>query len=222
MDSILIAVSTATDGSMSKAVDDEERRRNRERFLGLNGIASDHTVLVHLEYEGDNYRRYHVVDGGNGGEGILRPSRHIADALFTTTKGLALFLPVADCIGAVLHDPRNSVFGLAHFGRHNLEQQGGQETIAFMRREFGSHPADVRVFLGPGAGKLRYPLFSFGGKSLEEVTREQLMDIGVTAEHISSDGRDTTRDAGLFSHSEFLKGNRTTDGRQAIIAMMRH
>ena len=221
MNAVDIFVSTIADGSMSKAVSDDERRSNRERFLGMHGISLDHTVLVHLQYEGDDYRRYHVVDMTNGGEGMLRPSRHIADALFTTSRGLSLFLPVADCIGAVLYDPENNALGLAHFGRHNLEQDGGRKTVEFMQRQFGSDPARIEVFLGPGAGKTHYPIFSLGNRGLEEVTRQQLTAGGVPAEHITSDPRDTTRDPALFSHSEYLKGGRLTDGRQAIVARMR-
>jgi len=44
---------------------------------------------------------------------------------------------------------------------------------------------------------------------------------GIDRNNIDIDSRDTTTDSTLFSHSEFLKGNRSTDGRQAVVCMMK-
>lgn len=219
--SLTIALSELKDGSMSKGVSDDVRLVNRAAFLAKQGIVPERTALVHLTYGGDDYRRFFTVNKDTMGDGIVRPATLDADALFTTEKELAFLLPIADCIAAVLHDTANSVLGLAHLGRHNLEQQAGTGVIDYMVREFGSHAEDIQVWLSPAAGKINYPLYAFNNRSLHEVAVEQLAAAGVVSENIQIDSRDTTTDEALFSHSEFLKGNRELDGRQAVVCMMK-
>ena len=206
---------------MSKAVSEAERNENRQKFLNDYDMAPERTVLVYLQYAGDDYCRYLTVGQGEGGEGITKPSNLVSDALFTRERGLALFLPIADCIGAVLYDPVNHILGLAHLGRHNLVQSGASRAIDYMHDTFGTSPADLLVWMSPAAGRESYPLHDFDNRSLHDVARTQLSAAGVVAQNITLDERDTTIDLTFFSHSEFLKGNRKTDGRQAVVAMMR-
>ena len=213
-------MSALNDGSMSKAVTDETRRLNREQFLSLSGITLAQTILVHLKYEGNDYRRYITVGVEQSGDGITQDSSFVADALFTQEKNVPLLLPVADCIGAVLYDPNNHILGLAHLGRHNLEQQGGEQIIRYMQAEFGTDPSVAQVWLSAAAGRANYPLFDFDNRSLHEVALEQLLAAGIQQSSVEIDVRDTTTDSTLFSHSEFLKGNRSIDGRQAVVCMM--
>ena len=220
-ENVLIAVSAQVDGSMSKAVNDEERYANRKKFLATNGLTSNQAILVHLTYDSDDYRRYLTVGTEQAGDGVSQQSSFIADALFTTEKNVAFMLPIADCIAAVLYDPAKQALGLAHLGRHNLEQSGGTDIIGYMKAEFGTDPSAVKVWLSPAAGRGNYPLHSFGNRSMHEVALEQLMAAGVQLENIIVDSRDTTTDSELFSHSEFLKGNRAIDGRQAVVCMLR-
>lgn len=214
-------MSDMSDGSMSKAVSDDEKTRNRRTFLDEQGIGIDQSVLVHLTYGTDNYRRYMVIDTDFAGDGVVCEPSIEVDALFTTSNDIALFLPVADCIAAVLYDPVHTVIGLAHLGRHNLEQFGGSEIVRYMQSEFESQPEDIVVWLSPAAGKSNYPLYGFDSRSLHEVVAEQLLTAGVSELNISIDSRDTTLDSTLFSHSEFLKGNRQTDGRHAVVCKMK-
>ena len=218
---VLIAMSQASDGSMSKAVSQAVRDENRRNYLAIQGIRRDETILVHLQYEGDNYCRYHVVTRDSAGDGIVRPPSLISDALFTQEKNLALLLPIADCIGAVVFDEANHVLGLAHLGRHNLLQNGGAKIIHYMEEQFGTHPESLQIWLSPAAGKENYPLYDFDNQGMHDVAYAQLLAAAVPARNIIRDERDTTMDSKLFSHSEFLKGNRQTDGRQAVVAMMR-
>ncbi len=220
-DAVLVAMSDMSSGSMSAGVPDAQRTANREAFLTDYGLNAEQTVLVGLTYEGNDYTRFYTISADQGGDGILRPSSIAADALFTTTKNVALFLPIADCIAAVLYDPSAQVLGLAHLGRHNLVQNGGREVIEYMQSDFGSQSPDLQVWLSPAAGRENYPLYDFDNRSLHEVALEQLLAAGVPANSIHIDTRDTTRDVSLFSHSQFLRGARQSDGRQAVVAMMR-
>ncbi len=217
---VRIAMSSVADGSMSKAASESERIENRQKFLAKQGITPEQTTLVRLAYDGDSYCRYVMVDAHQAGDGITKPTSLISDALFTREKNLALLLPVADCVAAVMYDGENEILGLAHLGRHNLLQQGGSEVIRYMTESFGTNASRVLVWLSASANKHNYPLFDFERKSMHEVAIEQLHKAGIVYENIRRDTRDTTIDPALFSHSEFLKGNRHTDGRQAVIAMM--
>lgn len=216
-----IAISNASNGSMSRAVSDDEKFKNRHNFLSEQDIKIDQSVLVHLTYDTNNFRRYKTIDIGFAGDGMVREPSVEVDALFTNSNDIALFLPIADCIAAVLYDPVHRVIGLAHLGRHNLEESGGSEIVRYMQSEFKSRPEDIVVWLSPAAGKDNYPLFAFDNRSLHEVALEQLLTTGVNESNITIDSRDTTLDMTLFSHSEFLKGNRQTDGRQAVVCKMK-
>lgn len=220
-DHVDIHLSTVADGSMSKAVSMRERDKNRREFLASQGITAKQTTLVYLEYEGGDYCRYRTVGKDDAGDGIICEPTLVSDTLFTCEKNLALLLPVADCIGAVLYDGATEVLGLAHFGRHNLLQNGGTETIRYMCEQFATNPEDVHVWLSPAAGESNYPLYDFDNRSMHEVAVEQLQAAGIKRENIAVDTRDTTTDPTFFSHSEFLKGNREIDGRQAVVCMMR-
>lgn len=220
-DQLLIAMSDMTDGSMSSSVDEVTKRAHRQKFLSRYNITLEQSILVRLEYVGDNYRRYYEVGFEQKGDGMAYGSSITADALFTRLPETALFLPVADCIAAVVYDSRQHILGLSHLGRHNLLQLGGSATIEFMASEYGTLPSDVSVWLSPAAGRSNYPLHDFENRSLHEVALQQLLTAGVRFDNITMDTHDTTTDQNMYSHSEFLRGNRKEDGRQSVIAMMR-
>lgn len=219
-DGVTIATSTATDGSMKRSGDDAAAvDASRRRFLLEHGTSLEQSVLVQLDYDSDDFCRYSLVDASAAGEGMLRPGR-IADGLATRTSGLVLFLPLADCIGAVLYDPEHWALMLTHLGRHNLEQDGARRSVEFMVKAFGTNPRRLEIHFSPSAGKQNYPFFAFGNKSLAEVAVEQLRVAGVPRQTIQLSSVDTTTDQNYFSHSEFLKGNRVSDGRFAVMAKL--
>lgn len=177
-------------------------------------------MLVHLTYGGDDYNRYTTVDRSLSGDGIVRAPSIITDGVATNQVNLALLLPLADCIGGVLHDPVKNTLMLTHLGRHNLEQHGGTRSVEYMTEQFGCESKDITVWLSPAAGGENYPLFGFDNRSMHDVTIEQLQAAGILSENITASDIDVTKDPDYFSHSEFLKGNRETDGRFAVVAML--
>lgn len=218
---VAIYTSQVSDGSMKPASNDEATvMRNRTKFLQTHTIDPDATTLLHLTYGGDNYTRYLSLDDGMKGNGITRDSSIEVDALVVTKPGHALFLPLADCIGAVINDETSGVLMISHLGRHNLEQNGGTKSVDYLVKNHGVHPENLTVWLSPAAGKDNYPLFSFDNRSMHDVATEQLTAAGVPAERISISSVDTTTDLDYFSHSQFLAGNRETDGRFAVVALM--
>lgn len=159
---------------------------------------------------------YRTVGGGMVGEKKIA----VSDALMTTQPGIALFLPLADCVGAVLYDPTQKVLMLSHLGRHNIEQNGAYESVKYMQQNASTEPSKVQVWLSPSAGGENYPLHAFDNKSQQEVVIEQLLKAGIISSNIEASTVDTTTDSNYFSHSEFLKDDSQPQGRFAVVAMM--
>ncbi len=199
--------------------DEQEVAQNREKFLRKFGTTPKKSALVQINYESDDFCRYVVADETSAGEGIIKPG-YIADALATQQKGLALFLPLADCGGVVLFDPKNQALMLSHLGRHSLEQNGALESVEFMQQQFGSNPNDLIVAISPVAARETYPLYAFENSGIDEVIIDQLTMAGVDTERITPPHSYTTFDPNFYSHSEFLAGRQKDDGRFAMVAML--
>jgi copper oxidase (laccase) domain-containing protein len=213
--------SDTSDGSMKSLNSDQSAaRHNRVTFLEKNGIDPTTTTLHTLSYGGENYCRYITLDVSNKGDGIVRDSTIDADAVVVTEPNHAVLLPLADCIGAVIHDPTQNILMMSHLGRHNLEQFGGTKCIEYLVANHSVNPADLTVWLSPAAGKENYPLYAFDNRSLHDEATEQLITAGVAKENITPSPIDSSTNPNYFSHSQFLKGNRDTDGRFAIIAVL--
>jgi copper oxidase (laccase) domain-containing protein len=218
---VIIANSTAADGSM-KSID-----RNfasvlptRTAFLQKHEIDPADTALVQVTYGGDDFCRFRTLSDNDKGDGITRDATIEADALVVTNSDHALFLPLADCIGAVIHDPIKNILMVSHLGRHNLEQFAGTKCIQYLVDQHQVDPKDLTVWLSPAAGKENYPLYAFDNRSLHDVATEQLLAGGVLHDNITVSPIDSSVDQNYFSHSQFLKGNRETDGRFAVVAIM--
>ena len=120
----------------------------------------------------------------------------------------------------MIFDPVTQVLMLSHLGRHSIEQNGGRESIDYLVREFDSKPSDLLVWLSPAVGKNSYPLVTFGGRGLHEITVNQMVEAGVELGNIEVSHVNTAENPDYFSHSEYLKGEQVSDGRFAVVAMM--
>ncbi|GHU08314.1 hypothetical protein FACS189431_4340 [Alphaproteobacteria bacterium] len=217
---VAIALSTVADGDMRNAEKSGDVlaavNKNVAKFLVENGFNIDRTVLVRLDYDKDDFTQYKTVDKSWVGKGMVDSEAvEVADTLATTEKNFGLFLPLADCLGAVIYDTKNEVLMVSHLGRHNTEQFGAKKSIEYLMENFGSDPADILIWLSPSAGKENYPLFAFDNRSLREVNVEQFVEAGIKPENITGDDADTTTDDRYYSFS-----NNQTDQRFAIVAKM--
>lgn len=218
---VIAAVSSVQDGNLKFGVYEDDTRviENRRAFLEKAGIDIAHTTLVALTYATDTFAKYRLVDDNDKSDGMTKTTQKYADALLTNHSNHALFLPIADCVGVILFDPKHKLLMVSHVGRHSAEIQGALKSVQFMEKH-GAKAEDVKVWLSPAVGKASYPLHRLGGKSLHEIIKEQLVRTGVKADHIETSGVDTAVDENYFSHSQFLKGNEPFAGRFAIVAMM--
>ena len=214
-------VSTITDGSMKSPDRNFATVLNaRTTLLQSHDIQPTDTTLVQVTYEGNDYCRYVTLNDTDKGDGITRVPTIESDALVVTRPGHALLLPLADCIGVVIHDTKQNVLMVSHLGRHNLEQLGGTKCIEYLAHKHHSNPADLTVWLSPAAGREHYPLFTFDNRSLYDVAIEQLEKAGVPQQTINTSPSDSAADPNYFSHSQYLQGKRDTDGRFAIVAVL--
>ena len=217
-----VFISQVSDGNMY-IPDDQENQEvisNRTTFFNKHTLSIDDASRVNVLFEGDDYRRYLEVDDSYKGKGMRGNDITPADALITRSSGHALFLPLADCVGMVVHDPDHHVLMLSHVGRHSLEQNGAYTSIEHLKNAYHSDPAHLSVWLTPAPGQKNYPVYAFGGRDFKEIVFEQLDLAGVPRENITNDSSDSTTDERFFSHSEYLAGRRKSDGRYGIIATM--
>jgi hypothetical protein len=217
-----IFTSNRSDGSMKLAHNSDFKIASQTRtgFLLKNDIQPETTTLVGVRYEGNDYCRYITIGEEYKGDGIVRQSTIVSDALVVTHPNHALFLPLADCVGAVLYDPTKNMLMVSHLGRHNLEQNGGTHSVEFLAKQHNVNPKDVVVWLSPAAGKTNYPLFAFNNRSLHEIATEQLINAGILSENIDISPIDSSLDKNYYSHSQFLKGQQDDDGRFGIVAIL--
>ena len=220
--SVTAALSSKSDGNLKFGLaDDEQVLLNRKNFLAKLGIPLHQTSLVGVTYQTDDFAKYRIVDATDQSAGMEKvPISGHADALIVTRPNHALFLPLADCAGVIIFDPRHEVLMVSHLGRHSVEQQGAIKSINYLTDYFDSIPKDLAIWISPSVGKATYPLRAFNGKSLQEVILEQLHEAGVDQTHIQASPIDTAHDNNYFSHSQFLAQKDTSQGRFAIVAMM--
>jgi len=219
---VTVALSYVSDGSMYNRNDmfDANVITARKAFLKNQNITIDQTTRLKVVFERDDYCRYVEIDESTKGDGIQDNNGPIVDAIITRNTHHALFLPVADCVGAVLYDPEHNILALAHLGRHSLEQLGAQKIVEHLAETYASNPASLKVWLTAAAGKDVYQIWKLDNKGMKEATFEQLLQAGIAPDNIIDDPADTTSNKAYYSYSEYLKGHRPVDGDHAIVAMM--
>lgn len=231
---LLFVFSSKDDGSMldrTGQIPEEQILENRKLFCGRSGVSYDDTVFQQIVYgAGSTYDKVVAVDEN-------KTTRHLpfvqADGLITKTPGVALFLPVADCIVTVLYDPVRRILAQLHMGRHSSLTNILNDTVNSFR-EKGSTIKDIKVWMAPSATKANYVLEYFDHANepnwksyvhksddgfyldLQGHNQAILVDLGLLPTNIFISPIDTMRDPHYFSHA---KGD--TAGRFAGLAMMR-
>jgi copper oxidase (laccase) domain-containing protein len=85
---------------------------------------------------------------------------------------------------------------------------------------YGCAPENIKVWLSATVNKEAYKIYKLDNKGMKEAVYEQLLEAGINSENIIDNQDDTATNPKYFSHSEFLKGNKPTDGTFAMVAMM--
>lgn len=175
--------------------------------------------------------RVHIVGESERGAGLTSRESAIpdADALATDRRGLMLTAFYADCVPIFLLDPDRRAVALAHAGWKGTALNIAGETVAAMRRAFGSRPERLLAAIGPAIGGCCYEVDSRvveqigapppprkeNGRfmlDLKEINRQFMIRAGLLPIHIEVSGYCTRCSADrFFSHR--AGGGRT--GRMA-------
>lgn len=220
-----VATSFVNDGSMKDRTDPINPTviLNRSAWLKRQGIDTNDAVRVRVSYDEpeNDYCRYREVGEADKGAGMYDDATEPSDALVTTTPGVALFLPIADCVATTFYDEIHGVLMLSHLGRFSLEQNGGAKSVNYLQEQYNVDPAVLQVWLSATVNKEAYPIFKLDNKGMKEALYEQLLSVGILKKNIIDNTDDTATDSRYFSYSEFLKGNKNEDGTYAMVSVMR-
>ncbi len=229
---LLIAVSSKNDGTMLNRIRGRhvaEVLENRHRFCDQIGVKYDDVVYHVISYDRaqtfDNIAEVTEADTvKHNSEGIF------ADALYTETAGIGLFLPVADCIATVIYDPKRRALMLAHLGRHSTVAQLMTRTIQYFV-ERGSQAKDLQIWMSPSITQRNYRMDYFNHTNdtnwhnfcrqtadgiyldMQGFNRSLAIRAGVPSDNIFISPIDTADDPNYFSHSAGDAG-----GRFAVLA----
>lgn len=232
---VLAVVSSRDDGTMLDRTNGESHESHilarRDSFCRGQGVGYTDVAYQRITY-GDDRSYDNIVDVDKNDATFFRQDVD-ADALFTSAKGLGLFLPIADCVGTIVYDPSKQYLALAHIGRHSTVANLASKLVDYFVAR-GSNASDLLVWMAPHAKKESYRLeyFEYQADSawrpyvnqtadgiyidMAGYNLDQFLQRGVKRGNVAVSGVDTARDQNYFSHSQ---GD--AYGRFAVLAMMR-
>jgi len=230
-DNVVVRVSSRDDGTMldraRETIHAPDIESLRKKFCENQGLEYKNFVYQIITY-GDQ-DSYDVI-----GE-VTRPDNEgvHADALFTRTPGIGLFLPIADCVATVLYDPTQKILALLHLGRHSSIARLMTKMIEHLQNQ-GSNPNDLVIWMAPSVDQENYRLDYFDHKDEDEwrdfavakddgiyldlrgFNKNLAIQSGVKPENIYTSPINTATNSNYFSHSQ---GD--VSGRFAVLAMIR-
>ncbi len=233
-DTVLVAVSSKTDGTMldrAMGVHDGTIVSNRTKFCDLIGIDYGNVVYQRIIYADD--ASYALITDAHRESTTSVVSEVIGDAIYTTTPGIAIMLPVADCVATVIYDPIRQAICTAHLGRHSSYAKLATHVVARFVAG-GSRPENLVVWMSPNASKKSYRLDWFDRTAdpdwagyYEQKDDGVAIDLagfnqnlfeksGVLSANIHASPVDTMTDDNYFSHR-----TGDTGGRIVVVAGLR-
>lgn len=232
--SVIVAMSSRDDGTVldrAMGIHNGTIVSNRTKFC--DGIDIDYGNVVFQRIIYDEKASYSLLAEVDARSTTRFTSEVVGDALYTESKGVGLFLPVADCVATVVHDPKRGALALLHLGRHSTMTDLVEKTVNHFVSQ-SSNVADLIVWMSPSAQKISYAMDYFDqadhpdwqsfteerdGKiylDMQGYNRSAFIKHGVNADNIHISPIDTVTNPDYFSHSA---GD--THGRQAVVAMLR-
>jgi YfiH family protein len=193
--------------NMSLSVGDDESRviRNRARLASRLGFDPER-LATQRQVHGDA-----ICGVGQG----YAPCE--SDALITREGAWLLAASVADCIPILIYDSARKVVAAVHSGWRGSRVNIAGKTIARLREDYGSDPADLFIYVGASAGECCYEVGEDVATAFEErycrpfregkylfdnkgVVLDQLLAAGVPSVQIELDIRCTICDGSFHSY----------------------
>jgi len=156
----------------------EAVEKNRQLLIAELGIAPDRLIIPHQVHRTE----VRLID-----EDFLDQEANIraeelegVDALITALPGVCLCVSTADCIPVVLYDPAHHAIACIHAGWRGTQQRIVEQTLAAMRKAFGTKASDCHAAIGPGisvdsfeVGDEVYEAFRQGGFEMDRIARRK-------------------------------------------------
>jgi copper oxidase (laccase) domain-containing protein len=233
-DGVLVRASSRDDGTVldrAVGIHNPAIVTNRTRFCDRQGLSYGDVVYQRIIY--DEYQTYDRIVDVDEHHTCKHIDEVAADALVTSSVGVGLLLPVADCVATVLYDPRTQRLALAHLGRHSTQADLMTKVLTHMQAQ-GSKLRDVIIWMAPAVQQASYRMEYFddadtlrwrnhceprdGGYYLDlpGYNYARAVEAGVLPEHVHVSAIDTATNPDYFSHSQ---GDVT--GRFAVLVQMK-
>lgn len=231
---VLVSVSSKADGTMldrAMGVHDGTIVSNRTKLCDQIGVDYGDVVYQRIIYGED--RTYDLIAEVDAGSTTKNTSEVVADALFTRSKGVAMMLPVADCIATVIYDPQQQALAILHLGRHSTVSPLLSRMIDKFTQE-GSEVKNLVVWMSPNAHAADYTMEYFDKENdpswqdfyyksdkgyhidMQGYNRQVCLKKSIAEGNIHVSPISTFTSQDYFSH---FRGDQT--GRFAVVAMMR-
>jgi YfiH family protein len=137
--------------------------KNRERAAEALGFTAAQIVTAEQVHGGK------VAAVTDADAGTTKPA---VDGLVTNTPGLLLALFFADCVPVLFVDPEHRAVGVAHAGWRGMVGGILEETVAAMRKSFGTRPETLLAAIGPCIGRC---CFEVGAEVAAEFPNETVI-----------------------------------------------
>jgi purine-nucleoside/S-methyl-5'-thioadenosine phosphorylase / adenosine deaminase len=147
-------VYTGLNGGIGSRDDPAAVRENRRRMAQQLGVTPENFLSVHQTHSPD------AIVATGPWEGPARPK---ADAMVTTSEGLALGVTTADCAPVLFADPKARVIGAAHAGWKGALTGILESTIDAMEK-LGAERSGMVAAIGP---LIRQPSYEVGSEFVE-------------------------------------------------------
>ena len=183
----------------------ENVRQNRQIALRSLGV---HRLVSLGQVHGDQIL---VLD-----QEPVQEEYHGYDAVISNQPGIALMVQQADCQAVLLHDPVQQAIAAIHCGWRGSVAEIIGKTTTYMRTRFAVEPANLHAVISPSLGpccaefinyKQELPewmhAFALSNKAAHfdfwAISRRQLCEAGVRADHIDSANICTRCNPNFFS-----------------------
>lgn len=132
--------------SFNRGDDPTAVEENFSRLADAMGAGKEDFVFTDQTHT-TNVRK---VTRRDAGKGLTRKRDYTdIDGLITDEPGLVLSTFFADCVPLYFVDPVHHAIGMSHSGWRGTVNRMGAATLAAMRQEYGTSPADVICAVGP-------------------------------------------------------------------------
>ncbi len=167
-------------------------------------------------------------ESGSLDSGLLAGKFESADALITDSPGKTLVIQTADCQAVLIYDPVQTAVADIHSGWRGSIQNIIGLTVQAMIKKFGSDPKDILAGIGPSLGpccaefthyraEIPKAFWSYKNRAncfdFWAISRDQLTDAGIPANHIVSSNLCTRCRTDMF----FSYRKEKTTGRFAAV-----